>query len=395
MIFRNMLILTLTVLFGSTVTAVLDPSFTEWKQLQKSIEQVFFPLKEYILEVKAFLPDKYDTNPPYSVIFTIDKSTRMMMLLYSGSWSKKVGRLVWNTIKYDRGYDVAIEECDARYQAYKSFPAGGKKEQIWAWNFNRDDVELTCDGELQYYQHFDEADIHDKKPNLPETCRALGDTNIDRITFMHMKGYYIRGRPRDVAELIISQRPTTSTLPLPATTTIQPGELQFDLDYPTCNCWTLECRYCTNMECTVQHDLVNSDSGITVTSLLDRKQLNSIMFYDGSGNILGTFQWNLKSIRLTDCIACRTPMNIRESVRASGGLTTWGVSLKDDALEITIEGEIVFRMDNLDIDCPDRFNRAQRFAFYDMTCDNTFKLLEEMKAGEKITPDCAGSCVRP
>ena len=72
-----------------------------------------------------------------------------MALLYAGSWSNNVGRLVWNTIKYDRGYDVAIDECDARYEHYRSFPAGGEKEQIWSWNFFQDRVELKCNDEMQ------------------------------------------------------------------------------------------------------------------------------------------------------------------------------------------------------------------------------------------------------
>merc|ERR550537_1484977 len=120
-----------------------------------------------------------------------------MMLLHAGNWNNKVGRLVWNTIKYDRGFDVNIEECNVRYQAYESFPAGGKKEQIWAWNFNQDNVELTCDGDLQYSQNFDEGEFNPRKPGLPEKCRALGDANVDRIIFRHMEGYYIRGVPRN------------------------------------------------------------------------------------------------------------------------------------------------------------------------------------------------------
>ena len=119
-----------------------------------------------------------------------------MMVLHAGGWKNKVGRLVWNTIKYDRGFDIAIEECDAKYQSYQSFPAGGKKEQIWAWNFFEDYLELTCDGELQYEQNFDQGDVNTRKPGLPRKCRALGDADVDRITFRHMEGCYIRGKPK-------------------------------------------------------------------------------------------------------------------------------------------------------------------------------------------------------
>ena len=183
-------------LFGAALSAVLDPSLTEWKLIDKGVERTLFPLRDYILEVKSFRPDVYDTNPLYGELIRTDKSTTMMMLLHAGNWNNKVGRLVWNTIKYDRGFDVAIEECNVRYQAYESFPAGGKKEQIWAWNFNQDDVELTCDGDLQYSQNFDEGEFNPRKPGLPEKCRALGDAAVDRIIFRHMEGYYIRGVPR-------------------------------------------------------------------------------------------------------------------------------------------------------------------------------------------------------
>ncbi|XP_063682112.1 uncharacterized protein LOC134816981 [Bolinopsis microptera] len=154
-----MICLIVFALLGTALSAVLDPSLTEWRLLTQNEERVMFPLKDYILEVKAFRPDVYNTYPSYGELFRTDKATTMMMLLQSGNWNNKVGRLVWNTIKYDRGFDVNVEECNARYQAYKSFPAGGKKEQIWAWNFNQDDVELTCDGELQYSQHFDEEKL--------------------------------------------------------------------------------------------------------------------------------------------------------------------------------------------------------------------------------------------
>ena len=183
-------------LFGAALSAVLDPSLTEWKLIEKNEERVLFPLRDYILEVKSFRPDVYDTNPSYGELFRTDKATTMMMLLHAGNWNNKVGRLVWNTIKYDRGFDVNIEECNVRYQAYESFPAGGKKEQIWAWNFNQDNVELTCDGDLQYSQNFDEGEFNPRKPGLPEKCRALGDAAVDRIIFKHLEGYYIRGVPR-------------------------------------------------------------------------------------------------------------------------------------------------------------------------------------------------------
>ena len=175
-------------LFGAAMSAVIDPSLTEWHLIETNEERHLFPLRDYILEVKSFLPDEYDTNPPYSELFRTDKSTTMMMMLHSGNYNNKVGRVVWNTIKYDRGFDVSIEECDARYKAYNSFPANGKKEQIWAWNFFDDNVELTCDGDMQYERSFDEGESHPFLQNVsPQKCRALGDAEVDRIIFRHMQ----------------------------------------------------------------------------------------------------------------------------------------------------------------------------------------------------------------
>lgn len=196
-LFRIMLILILATLIGSAFSAELDPKLTEWTNITRGIQKFYFPIKDYILEVKSMLPDEYDDNPNYGVEITTDKSTTMMVHLYNGSWKNRVGLLVWNTIKYDKGYDVAIDECNARYQAYKSFPALGKKEQHWEWTFNNNNVTLTCDGELQYSQHFDNADRSWMKPHLPVACRFLGDTDVDRISFWHMEGLHFRGRKMD------------------------------------------------------------------------------------------------------------------------------------------------------------------------------------------------------
>jgi len=393
---RSMVFPIVLALFGTALSAVLDPSLTQWRKIELGQERIMFPLRDYILEVKSFLPDVYDTNPPYGELFRTDKSTSMMMFLHAGSYESHVGQLVWNTIKYDRGFDIAIDECDARYQAYKSFPAGGKKEQIWAWNFNKDDVKLTCDGELQYSQNFNEGDRHPLKPNLPQTCRALGDADVDRITLRHMEGYYIRGIPKNKKETtpppeeLTTKEPTTEAL---ATTDASDDIIIFVKEYPTCNCWTRECGYCRNKECMVKQDLVNSDKGITVTSKLNRRKLNSIVLYDDAGKEIGKFRWSLRGIWLTGCIQCMTPAQLRRA-KAAEGPTTWSFSIKNGVVRIKINEEILYEQPLIG-ECKERYSKATRFAFYDMTCDNTFTYRRsEMEAGERITPDCAGTCPR-
>ena len=366
-------------LLGVVTPAVIDPSLTEWKLLETNEVRELFPLRDYILEVKAFLPDVYDTNPPYGELFRTDKATTMMMILHAGSWSEKVGRLVWNTIKYDRGYDVGIEECDVRYEAYNSFPAGGKKEQIWAWNFFDDYVELTCDDELQYSQNFNMGDFHSRKPGLPEQCRALGDAQVDRIIFRHMEGFYIRGRPKSekkettqpVAELTPTQDlMTTQGVSESPSGTPELDEINIDEEVNTCNCWIPECGYCNNPECAVQQDLSTSSRGIQVTSQLGRAKMNSLLLFDQDGKRIGYFRWSLRSIFLTGCIGCPTPGALRRA-RAEEGPTTWTFSLQDAVMKISVGGEVLYEQ-KLVGECRDAYLNVRSYSFYDTTCEDTF-----------------------
>jgi len=387
-----MFVLAVLALFGASLSAELDASLTEWRLITSDVEKVMFPLRDYILEIKSARPDEYDTNPPYGELFRTDKSTTMMMLLHAGSWQQKdkVGRLVWNTIKYDRGYDVSIEECNVRYQAYKSFPANGEKEQIWSWNLFEDMVLLTCNDELQYSQVWAQGEMNPRKPGLPEKCQALGDANVDRISFRHMAGEYIRGRPKRAVEP--TEPPTTrqpTTQPQTPSPTV-PDNIIFPKDYPTCNCWTKECGYCSKMECTVKHDLFSSENGIQVSSVLSRTELNAIVLYDDEGEIIGKLRWNLKGIFLDGCIGCRTPWRLRRA-KAAEGPTNWEFSLTDAVVRISIGGEVLYE-NRLRQECAAVYRRATRFAFYNMGCENTFTVTEEMEKGARITTDCAGAC---
>ena len=145
------------------------------------------------------------------------------------------------------------------------------------------------------------------------------------------------------------------------------------------------------MECTVRQDLINSNKGIEVTSKLKRKRLNSIVLYDEDGNEIGKFQWSLRGIWMTGCIQCLTPAELRRA-RAAEGPTTWSFSLKDGVVRITINEECLYEQPMVG-ECKERYGKAKRFAFYDMSCENTFLYRRsEMLAGERITPTCAGAC---
>ena len=382
-------------LLGSVLSATIDPSLAKWKLLKLNGERVRIPLSQYNLEVKAFRPDVYDTNPSSKVLFRTDKPTSMMVVLYAGSWENRVGRLLWHTIKYDKGYDVKIEECDVIPQPYRTFPADGDKDQIWSWSFNQDNVELTCDGELQYLQDFDEGEVSSWKTGLPQKCRALGDAEVDRISFRNMEGYYIRAVPKDGVKFPDPEPeeeiPEEIQLDDPAQL-IDPSQPQV---YPTCSCWTQECGYCSNLECTVKQDLSTSSHGISVTvhhNKATRKKLHSIILYDEPGNVLGTFQWNLKNINLSGCISCPTPVAKMKNITQGAADAHWTFHLENGMVRIYMKEEVMYER-ALVGKCVERYGKAKRFAFNKMGCENSFKFLaSEMEAGANVTPDCGGTC---
>ena len=398
-----MFALIFSVLLGTCFPDVLDPSLTEWKQLKTDFERVIFPLRDYVLEVKSYLPDEYDTNPPYAELIKTNKVTTMMLLLYSNSWNNRVGRLVWNTIKYDRGFDVAIGECNARYQAYESFPADKRREQIWAWNFMQDHVELRCDGKLQFSQHFDESDKDPRKPWLSEKCRQLGDADIDRIVFKHMAGEFIRGKPKSdymmTTPLPALNDPTTEKTTTEEQTTTQPttsspglAALSTYERYPTCDCWTSDCNFCSNLQCAVKlkRGVDKSDFGVQVLSKLGWRRISTIVLYNKNGEKLGYFRWSLRLIFLTECLSCQSPPAIRR-IRP-GSKTLWDFSLKDGVVQIKIGDKILYRY-KLRGKCARRYEEIGWFSFSDMSCDSRFGFSRDrMVTSMKMSSRCSATC---
>merc|ERR1740124_2057127 len=111
--------------------------------------------------------------------------------------------------------------------------------------------------------------------------------------------------------------------------------------YPTCDCWTAKCGFCSSLECTVEHDLANSNRGIVVSSRPNLRTFDTIFLYDGDGVLLGQFTWNLKGISLSGgCVKCGTPPALRKA-RNRKGQTSWIFSLTNGVLQIKI-GDKVF-----------------------------------------------------
>ncbi|KAL5250921.1 hypothetical protein ACHWQZ_G016605 [Mnemiopsis leidyi] len=379
--------------FRTVLTGNLDPALSDWTLITSRFMSFDLPMRKYVLQVKSSLPEDYDTNPVYNETVRVDKSTTMMVELYDGP--TRVGRLTWNSIHYQRGYDVYTEECNNFYVSYRNFPCGGREQQIWAWKFNRDNVELSCDDEVQYSQYFSRGDPF---RNLREKCRDLGRAQISRVAVRFMEGAYVRAVPMEIV-----QEPTTmefrvattfaTTGPTgPTSSPPLPGPLSFNQDFPTCNCWTPECNYCSKIECTVKQDLINSNQGISVRSTLHwgKKKLNSIVFYDEKGRILGRFQLGLSGIYLTGCIRCQTPSKLRRA-RAPIGLTSWVLSLRNLVLQIKINEEVLFER-KLRGECAYHYRAVRRFAFDGMNCENRFLLQSDMEIGDMMTPTCSDSC---
>ena len=160
--------------------------------------------------------------------------------------------------------------------------------------------------------------------------------------------------------------------------------------YPTCNCWTRECGFCSNLECTVKQDLLHSNHGIEVRSHIQWKKFNTIVLFDEDGRRLGNFEWSLSRLFLTGCVGCRTPRALRKA--SSAQYSSWAIVMNDGFFRIKMEGEILFER-KLSRKCAEVYGRASRFAFSDMSCENTFSFIpNEMEIGEKIKRSCAGSC---
>ena len=358
-----MLSLLLLTLLSPIPSTGEEPPSTEWKLIERPVEKFMFPIKDYILEVKSLRPDVYNTNPAWNELSAA--RTSMILELHDGSWQSRVGRMVWNTIKYDMGRDVLIEQCTNNYQPYRSFPAGGKKEQIWAWHFNPEDIELTCDGELQYSKLFSEGEVDPRRPGLPEKCQELGAASVDRIILKFMEGCYIRAVPK-LGEL---------RLPAP-------------LSLPTCDCWHPRCGYCSSLECTIEQDLSSSDQGVQVTSKVRWRKVNSLVLYDQAGSAIGKFHWSRSRVILSGgCIQCSPP----SSVRRLRGITTWSFTLKKGVVQVWVKGAVVYER-KLVGECAERYGRVRRFAFYNMGCENSFRVTHEMIPGDMVTENCGGMC---
>lgn len=161
----------------------------------------------------------------------------------------------------------------------------------------------------------------------------------------------------------------------------------------TCDCWTPECGYCANPNCTIKQDLQNSDHGIEILvhSIVKWRRYSSIVLYDEHGRGIGKFQWNIGRLFLTGCVQCRTPPALRKAIVRKGE-TSWGLFMKDGVIEVSINGVTLYKQELVG-ECKEVYGKVKRFAFYDMGCSNKFSYVPgEMELGDKLTSTCSGRC---
>ncbi|XP_063691859.1 uncharacterized protein LOC134824080 [Bolinopsis microptera] len=159
-------------------------------------------------------------------------------------------------------------------------------------------------------------------------------------------------------------------------------------EYPTCDCWTPECGYCSKLECTVKQ---TSNLGITVSSKLRWKKQNTIVLFDDAGAEVGRFRLSLRGISLSGCSSCHTPGPLKRA-RTRGGPTQWAFSLGGGSIQIAIKGQVLYSQ-KMGGRCAEKYGKATRFAFYNMGCENTFSYVEsEMELGALVSADCGGAC---
>jgi len=375
-------LLAVAFLATTVFSAEIDPTLTEWKKIERGVEIIKFPLNKYILQIKSFRSNiDHKGDPLYANNTIVDKSTSMLVHYMVNK--RKLGQFVWNTIPYVAGTDVILFGCQAPYSRYRSNPCNGEFEQIWSWNFSEKGATLTCFDEVQYEVNFQQA----RNPS----CRNLGSLPIDQLRFTNMAGFYYRAAPHEEApaNLEITEPkttpPVTTLTPIPPTTTT-PHSAQ--LTRPTCNCWTRECGFCSNLDCAVKYDLTSSETGITVNSVLNRKDFNIIKLYNGAGKVIGYFRWNLKAMFLEGCIFCRSP---RMPGILKGDYNDWNFNMKNGMIRISVGGEVRFER-KLRRGCKRHYEDVQYFSFQRMECDSTFVIDAAMEPGDLMDGTCNGQC---
>jgi len=378
-------LLALAALAAAVLSAEIDPSLTEWKKIDRGVEIVKFPLNKYTLQIKSFRSNvpEHGGDPIYANNTVVDKSTSMLVhYMVDG---RRIGQFVWNTIPYVAGTDVILFGCQAPYSRYRSEPCNGEFEQIWSWNFSKGGAVLTCFDTVQYEVDFARA----RNPS----CKNMGSLNIEKLRFTNMAGFYYRAAPQPEEQepptdgpedlRITSPEPTTATTLPPTTTPMPVGDIN-----PTCNCWTRECGYCSKLECAVKYDLTNADTGITVNSVLNRKDFNYIKLYNGEGKNIGYFKWNLKAIFLEGCIFCRSP---RMKSILKGDYNEWNFSMKGGVIRLSVGGESFYER-KLGRGCRTHYEDVQYFSFQRMSCDSSFLVGDGMERGSLMDRTCNGQC---
>ena len=309
----------------------------------------------------------------------------------------------WKLYNDPNGDDVDFFRCIKKN--YISEPVcGGEDIQVWTWNFVKGErMNLYCYDKLEFY-----VEVNPRN----RICQMFLDQDLGDVNVRYMAGGHWRsvdGIPTlplltlpplttpALTSPILTELPTA--LPtVPDTSTTMPetdlGALTVDEDTPrkTCDCWTLECGWCSDEKCRVAHDLTaESSEGIRVTSPIHWVDLNTVYFFDSNGDMIGSFRFNRKGIFLTGCVNCAMP---RPLPGGDEGVFDWNVAFEGSELVLYISGEEHWRQELIG-ECAEIYSDIQEFAFGDIGCSGVWYEVEnEMDSGSHFTDNetCGSEC---
>lgn len=98
---------------------------------------------------------------------------------------------------------------------------------------------------------------------------------------------------------------------------------------------------------------------------------------------------------LTDRV-CELPVSpaVREIKPGTESLWVVSLDMEDGVLVLRLKmgGNVLYETE-LKGTCAERYSKVDRFAFFDSSCESTFRYSKaDMVAGARMTPTCAGAC---
>nr|AFK75447.1 putative secretory peptide-37 [Pleurobrachia bachei] len=378
--------------YGVDSDIEIVPTSREWKLIPTGNEEyINFPIQDFILEVKGTKPENVDRDPLYeNGGFTPKEHTKLVRLRTpydvnkNGKGDDDLGFIAWNPVHYVKGFDVFIEFCHQNYKSYREEPCDGATEQIWSWNFQPDRVSLSCNRILEYEIVYEYGEFTTNKFG---DCSLFGRKKIDKIDFRHLKGWYYRGIQKTSPFVTPPNQFSISYNRLTSPITEMPTEPV--MVRRTCDCWNVECGWCTKLECAIKWRVSEDREGITVNSRLWWKRTNNIVLFNSAGVKVGEINWSRRAVFLVGCVKCRVMARVPFTPKE---LDDWTFSLANASLKIVTGDRLVSHHDLIG-ECKKAYADIAYFAFARSSCEGTVYMKEGMEVGEMLKrTNCSGSC---